>query len=187
LIFLEFLKKIVFHQNNFKKESNNKKNYKNNSKTPNYKMDEIDKEIVDKLCINGRKSFSKIAKEMGISTSTVIRRYNKMKELQILKATIQIDPNKLGYKGTINLRASIVSKINDKELLKYLAEIPDVFLILLTSGDFDFEIWAGIKSIKDILSIQKKIEKIENIIKMEYRVHEFIVPSPVPRSPISTI
>ena len=49
-------------------------------KTVETKIDDIDTYIVEKLAADGRVAFEKIAKLLGVSTDTVVRRYERLKE-----------------------------------------------------------------------------------------------------------
>ena len=53
--------------------------YNNNCRIKDPKVDLIDKTIMNALSLNARTPFRKIAKQLGISTKTVILRYEKMK------------------------------------------------------------------------------------------------------------
>ena len=58
-------------------------------------IDDLDKQIMEKLTVNGRASFTQIAKQIGVSTETVIKRYHNLKERGSIKVSIQINPNKI--------------------------------------------------------------------------------------------
>jgi hypothetical protein len=58
-------------------------------------LDEIDLKIVDKLTEDGCKSFRRIGREIGVGTNTVCRRYQNLRNNNLIQATIQIDPTKL--------------------------------------------------------------------------------------------
>lgn len=59
------------------------------------KIDEIDSMIISHLELNGRAPFNQIAKEIGTSTDTVVKHYQKLKKANVIKVSIQIDPKKL--------------------------------------------------------------------------------------------
>ena len=59
-------------------------------------------QIVEKLTKNGRLPFSKIAQEIGASTDTVARRYEKLRKNNFIKVSIQINPLELGYQAILD-------------------------------------------------------------------------------------
>ena len=163
----------------------NRDNFENKKKKTNRKMDEIDKKIIDALSIDGRKPISLVSKSIGIPTVTIIRRYQRMKNLGLIKFVQQINPKKLGYKGVLKMKMSFISKISSKQLLNQIIAIPDVIIIIRTSGDQDLEIVALVKTITDQISIRKKVEAIGNILDMVYILEEPIDMLPFPREQIS--
>jgi len=150
-------------------------------------VDKVDNQIVNKLTINGRQSFSRIANEIGTSVSTISRRYNKMRNNQVIKSVLQINPRKLGYKACIIVYLSVVSKMDTDKITDLLAKIPDVCCITQISGDHDFMLKLMIRSIDDFLSIQNSIQKIQNISKIQIWVYKVEDYYPLPQEPISTI
>ncbi|HUK84768.1 MAG TPA: AsnC family transcriptional regulator, partial [Candidatus Acidoferrum sp.] len=55
-------------------------------------IDDLDRQIVEKLTLNGRSSFTKVAKELSVSTDTIIKRYCKLIKTNVIKVSIQINP-----------------------------------------------------------------------------------------------
>ncbi len=67
------------------------------------------RQIVGKLAVEGRASFSKIAREMELSTDTVVKRYHKLKEKGAMKVSIQINPNKIGYTSILDFNIAFTT------------------------------------------------------------------------------
>ncbi|MFZ7138452.1 MAG: Lrp/AsnC family transcriptional regulator [archaeon] len=134
------------------------------------KIDKIDKQIIEKLRKNSRLSFRKIAQEIGVSTDTVSRRYKKMYKNAIIKPLIQIDPTKIGYVATVFLSVSFISKQKIANIVEIISQIPDIVLILKTSGHFDLCLMALVKNIKQMFSIQDELYKIPGITEMTTKI-----------------
>lgn len=67
-------------------------------------MDKIDLQMINELMDDARKPFREIAKKLDVSTQTVIKRYNTLKEKGTIQiCAISIDPNKIGYEGIADL------------------------------------------------------------------------------------
>jgi Lrp/AsnC family transcriptional regulator for asnA, asnC and gidA len=150
------------------------------------KIDEIDLQIIEKLIPNGRQSFRKIAKELKISTDTVSRRFRKLKQNGTIKATIQIDPIKLGYYALAYFRLEFVSQQNLSDIIETLAKIPDLEKIIKTSGSYDVCLFALIRNIEQFIAIQDEIAAISGIRKIHTVVQKITYPLPVPGSNMST-
>jgi Lrp/AsnC family transcriptional regulator for asnA, asnC and gidA len=151
-------------------------------------VDEVDNRIIDKLCQNSRMPFSSIAKEMGIATDTVIRRYKALKQNRTINPLIQINPKKLGYNCHMEMRIRLKSQRDSIEVMKFLSEIPDIYFMTATSGDYDLHIFAFIRDIEHLLQIQKQIINSPDYGKLDLQLSSTIgVIFPAKRYWFSTI
>jgi DNA-binding Lrp family transcriptional regulator len=148
-------------------------------------IDEIDMQIVDKLVKNGRASFKKISEEIGTSTDTVIKRYQKLRESGVIKVTIQIDPAKIGYQAILNFSLAS-SQDNLSAIVEELAKIPDVVVIIKASGDYDIYAITLIRDIKQLLAIHDEVAAIPGITRIETDIGRTINMWPTPCQYIST-
>ena len=143
---------------------------KSNPQTMN--IDQIDQKIADKLSDNGRISMETLGREVGISVDNVKRRYEKLKKNGVLKVTIQVNPIKIGYKA-LCVFFTVTSNEKPFPLIEKISKIPDVISIMKTTGDYDLQIWAMVKDIDQLLSIQQEIGKISGIMKIDMEVLGF--------------
>lgn len=153
-----------------KRSVSDKKTVQNEIKNQKRKIDQIDKQIIKKLEKNSRLSFRKIAQELDISTDTVSRRFKKLHNNGIIKPLIQINPTKIGYKATVFFSVSFISKQKLENIVEMISQIPDIVLIINTSGHFDLWIMALIKNIEQIFSIQDELYKISGITEMATKI-----------------
>ncbi|MGE5574721.1 MAG: Lrp/AsnC family transcriptional regulator [Ignavibacteria bacterium] len=150
------------------------------------KIDELDKQIVHKLTINGRVSFSTIAREMGLSTDTVVKRYNKLRENGAIKVSVQINPNVIGYSSILDFNIASAASCITGSIIDSLAEIPDVIIITKTSGDFDLHVAVMVKDISHSFDIQDQIAKVCGLTKIEASARRIPDKWPTPLQHIST-
>ena len=132
-------------------------------------MDKIDFEIIKKIIADCRVPFSKIAKELGVSTETVIRRYTKLKDNDVIKPTVYLDIFKLGYGIRVWYMISLMKKMDKSAILKKIAKIPDVNRIIKAVGEYDLLAIAVVKDFKHMFEIGEKIEKINGVLRIEAR------------------
>ncbi|MGA3289726.1 MAG: AsnC family transcriptional regulator [Candidatus Bathyarchaeia archaeon] len=150
-------------------------------------IDELDKQIVGKLTLDGRASFTKIAKEIGASTDTVVKRYHKLREEGAIKVSIQINPNKIGYNSILDFNISVTTPggLSDP-IVESLAKIPDLIIITKTSGDYDLQLSAMIRDMVQAFAIQDQIARICGITKIEASARKIPDRWPTPQQYIST-
>lgn len=148
--------------------------------------DDLDKQIVEKLTVEGRASFTSIAKELGLSTDTVVKRYHKL-ETGALKVSVQINPSKIGYTSILDFNIAFTAKDNLLDsVVEALAKIPNVIIITKTSGDYDLQVTAMIRDISESFAIQDQIARICGVTKMEVSARKIPDKWPTPQQYIST-
>jgi DNA-binding Lrp family transcriptional regulator len=150
-------------------------------------IDKLDKQIVEKLTLNGRASFTKIAKEIGLSTDTVVKRYHRLREKGAIKVSIQINPNKIGYASILdfNIAFTALCGLSDT-VVEALAKIPDVIIITKTSGDYDLQLSAMVRDISQSFAMQDQIARICGVTKIEASARKIPDKWPTPQQYIST-
>jgi DNA-binding Lrp family transcriptional regulator len=132
-------------------------------------------------------SFTRIAQEMKLSTDTVLKRYYKLKKNRSIKVSIQINPNKIGYKSILDFNVAFTTPGNFSDaIIESLARIQDVIIITKTSGDFDLQVTAMIRDIPQSFAIQDQISRICGITKIETSARKIPDKWPTPQQYIST-
>jgi len=165
-----------------KKETNTEKRVQETA----LKIDETDRQIIEKLAVNGRTPFSNIGRELGISTSTVIRRYNSLKRNGIIRTRIQINPAKIGYPIEASFRLTIDSQRDLNSIAEKIAKVPDIVGILKTTGAHDLTIFAEIRNLEHLVALETEIANIQGVREMEAAVLNQFPILPYPREHTSS-
>jgi len=99
-------------------------------------VSELDKRIIEHLQQDGRRPFTQIAGELGVSEAAVRARTNRLVERGILQVVGVTDPLKLGFQqmAMIGIRCE-----RDKlvEVSERIAEMPEVDYVVITAGTYD--------------------------------------------------
>ena len=103
-------------------------------------MNDTDTRILRHLMEDGRKSNGEIAKAIGVSEQTVRRRRASLQRDGVYKVVAVPDYRKLGY-GVELLIGMHVDASRIWEVADEVAEINEVYRVLVTSGTF--EIYLG--------------------------------------------
>ena len=131
-------------------------------------MDQIDVLILSELQNDSRQPFSKLAKKLGVATQTVIRRYNSMKDKQIVYASIIIDTTKLGYVGVAHLFIKTLSGAKTSTTINQLKKTPGVSIASSALGDYEAYAELMFKSFSDLSKKINTIKKYPNIQKISF-------------------
>lgn len=152
-----------------------------------FKIDEIDKQIIEKLADNSQASFSAIGKELGIATSTVARRYHNLKHMGIIRAIIQIDPRKIGYPFQACFRLKTKPKSRLTNTAEKIAKLPDVVGILKTTSAHDLTIFTVIKNFEHLMALETEIANIQGVNEMDTAALNQFPVLPYPREHMPTL
>ncbi|MDJ0621544.1 MAG: Lrp/AsnC family transcriptional regulator [Desulfocapsaceae bacterium] len=130
-------------------------------------LDETDTRIIELLQEDGRCPNTRIARELGISESTVRSRLNRLIEDEIIQIVAVSNPLKIGYKAVGVLKIYVdLSKI--EEVTAELQKLEAVWFIVQTTGNPDIYaefITESTESLHDLL--HTKIYPIEGINQVE--------------------
>jgi DNA-binding Lrp family transcriptional regulator len=144
-------------------------------------LDDLDVKILRSLNKNARKSFRDIARELGISLSTVSHRVKRLEESGVVKAYVPaIDPQRIGYDLVVIIGVRIArGKLIDVQ--QRIAKDHRVFGVYDVTGEWDSMILARFRDrnelndfIKDVLSLEfverTTTQLVLNTVKEERRV-----------------
>ena len=129
----------------------------------NMDIDQTNVKLLRALRDDARRSLREIAKELGVSTVTVINRMKNLRGEGVIKGfSAHIDPKKVGFE----LTAVISLKAKGKMLLpvqEKIAKDPHVCGVYDVTGDFDSVIVARFKNVNDLNNFIKKTLALEGI------------------------
>jgi Lrp/AsnC family transcriptional regulator for asnA, asnC and gidA len=95
----------------------------------------LDKRIIEHLQADGRRPFTQIAHELGVSEAAVRARTNRLIERGILQVVGVADPGKLGFQqALIGIRCQPGRLVAVAEAL---ALLPEVDYVVVTTGRYD--------------------------------------------------
>ena len=133
-------------------------------------IDETDIKIIDYLRKDGRASFSEIADDIGLATSTVAGRVQKLEEKGIITGFRPvIDYEELGFKLTamIDIRAESQKIVETAEKLKQNERVISFFEV---TGETDMIIISRFTDRKDMNSFLKTLQSTDGIKSTETNV-----------------
>lgn len=136
------------------------------------KLDQTDKEIIQQLKNNGRKSYRQIAKELDLSVGTITNRVQKLQDNGIIKGfQLQLNPEKLGYKIntiiTLQTKTDITNTLQKQEYQKHIQTAHNI------TGEYNTMLITRFKNTEELntfikqLNTEEKIEKINTQMILE--------------------
>jgi len=126
-------------------------------------MDEIDKKIIEILKKNARTSYTKIAKEVGLTEGAVRRRVKMLVRNGIIKRfTIEIGEDKRLIKAICLIKVD--PRIETSKVSEVIKRFPDVVWCYEISGNYDIVCMIAKETIADINDTVEKIRRVEGVI-----------------------
>ncbi|MFP3165367.1 MAG: Lrp/AsnC family transcriptional regulator [Acidianus sp.] len=125
-----------------------------------YYLDDVDRKIISILQQDSRISFSRLAKMLNLSESTIHMRIKRLREAGVIRGfCVDVDLDKVG----MNVLAFVLLKADPKkyeDILRKLAEIKEVFEIYDVTGEY----YALLKvRVSDKEELAKVLDKIGNM------------------------
>ncbi|MEA3340247.1 MAG: Lrp/AsnC family transcriptional regulator [Chloroflexota bacterium] len=99
-------------------------------------MDELDKLILQTLQEDGRTPFTHIAKQAGVSETTIRSRYNSLVEEGIVRSVGVVDPYALGFQAPAIIGVSVEPGMVD-QVAGTIADLSEASYLVMTLGRFD--------------------------------------------------
>jgi len=99
--------------------------------------DDLNREIIKKLQVDGRRSYKEIARELKVSEGTIRNRIQSMKEAGALRIVAVADPTAIRYKSDAMIGLKVAPGHTIEEVSERLGESDDVVYILWVSGRYD--------------------------------------------------
>lgn len=128
-------------------------------------LDDVDKAIIGQLQEDGRRSYTRIAKELGMSESAVRQRVNRLRAAGVIEVVALTDPLKLG----VRLMAMVGVRVSGdvEAVADAVAAIPDVEYVVITTGGYDLLLEVVCEDESHLLSILKQIRTTPGVTATE--------------------
>lgn len=157
------------------------------SQKTDYALDDLDRQLIDKLLIDSMQPFGKIAKEIGTSINTVSRKYKKLTEHKVIKPTIQLNLTKIGYSAIVSFPITFASETDPNDVMEEILALKDSVLLIKTSGEVDLFAYVMLRDLNQLLETQKQVSLIKGISRMDMKIFPVLVPWPAMGEYISTL
>jgi Lrp/AsnC family transcriptional regulator for asnA, asnC and gidA len=132
-------------------------------------LDEFDKKILELLDKDGRKPYSEIAKNLGISNTMVHQRILRIKQEGILKKIgLDLDERKMGYEWSAFTGIVLKEDSDSKSIIEALEKINEVTECYYITGKYTLYIRIVAKNSEHMRRIlYEKIDHIPGVLKTE--------------------
>jgi Lrp/AsnC family transcriptional regulator for asnA, asnC and gidA len=105
-------------------------------------MDELDRLVLLALQQDGRVPFTQVARQAGVSETTIRARYQKLVQQGVVRVVGVVDPYVLDFEATALVAISVEPGMAEG-IAKTIAALPEVSHLVRTLGAYDLvlEVW----------------------------------------------
>ncbi len=130
-------------------------------------MDELDQLILKTLQEDGRTPFTQIAKQAGVSETTIRSRYRSLEEAGIVRTVAVVDPFALGFQAPALIALTVDTKKID-QVARTVVELPEVSYLVMTLGSCDLTVEVFCRDLHHLTElVTKKIGRIPGVRSSE--------------------
>jgi Lrp/AsnC family transcriptional regulator, regulator for asnA, asnC and gidA len=128
-------------------------------------IDGVDKAIIEALQKNGRESFRRIARRIGVSEATVRSRYSRLCADNILQVTGVTNPLGLGFDAMAMV--GIRTGGPPEPVADELARWDEADYVVITAGQFDILVEVVCADRRHLLDLTNRMRALEGVVSTE--------------------
>jgi len=125
-------------------------------------LDDIDKAIIEQLQEDGRRPYTRMAKEVGLSEAAVRQRVQRLIETGVMQIVAVTDPTSVGF-----LRQAMIGlKVSGDVMAAAdaLAAMPEVEYVVVTAGGVDLLVEVVVEDDDRLLELlNRKIRRLDGV------------------------
>lgn len=130
-------------------------------------LDEVDKEIIRNLQVDGRCSFAEIAARLHLTERTIRRRTSELRQAGILRIVGVTNPFRVGM-NTVAVVGVRVDRQNISEILSRLCSLREIRYVALSTGVYDLIFEAVLPTNSDLKDfLVDRLSQIEGIVQTD--------------------
>lgn len=133
-------------------------------------VDDVSKAIIEQLQEDGRRSYSAIGKQVGLSEAAVRQRVSRLVEDETMQIVAVTDPLQLGFARQAMLGIRVSGDVVATS--EALATFPEVDYVVITAGSFDLLVEIVCANDEDLLRIvNDRIRALPDVVGTETFVY----------------
>jgi Lrp/AsnC family transcriptional regulator for asnA, asnC and gidA len=126
-------------------------------------IDEMDFDILKHLQEDGRRSYTDIAKDLGVSVATIRYRITKMLQDETLRVIGRAEPYRIGFGSPADLQVTVLPGFTIDEVAKVIAQYPEVSYLAKVTGDYDLHMDVMCRDRDHLSRFVSEIRKIPGV------------------------
>ncbi|HEY0387281.1 MAG TPA: Lrp/AsnC family transcriptional regulator [Gaiellales bacterium] len=125
------------------------------------KLDAVDRRIIESLQTDGRRPFTALARETGISEAAVRARVRRLKEHGVIDVVAVTNPLMVGF--DIMAIVGIQANSNLEEIADTVSEWDETSYVVILSGSFDLMVEIVCSDNQHLLKLVQRIRDVPGV------------------------
>lgn len=127
-------------------------------------LDDIDRQILDLLRADARRTVADIAQRVSLSAAPVKRRIDRLEALGVITGyTVVVDDAKLGARLEAFTELSFAGNASLEEISATVTRLPEVRTLFMTAGDPDALVWLSVTDLVDLKRIVDTLRRSKSV------------------------
>lgn len=142
---------------------------------PVIQLDSLDLMLIRELQMEARQKTGLLARKLGTSETTILRRIQRLVDGRVIRITTVIDPFALGYEGVASLGMKFApDKVN--KAAEAVSSFRNVQYVGICTGRYDITAWVMFRKLSDLHQfLTNKVSRIPGLKETETMTHLKIV------------
>jgi len=134
-----------------------------------FQLDELSKQIIEKLQQDGRRSYAGIGKAVGLSEAAARQRVQRLVDAGVMQIVAVTDPLTLGFRRQTMIGIRCVGDL--ERVADLLADMTEIDYIVITAGSFDLLAEVVCEDDDQLLEIISRVRTIPSVTTTETFVY----------------
>jgi Lrp/AsnC family transcriptional regulator, regulator for asnA, asnC and gidA len=126
-------------------------------------IDRLDVAILAQLQDDGRRSFTRIARQLGVSVGTVRNRVARLKRDGTLHVIGRADPHRVGLTTPANVHLAIRPPHRLAEAAEAVARMPEVSYVAILTGEMNLELDVMCRDLDHLTEVVTRLHAVPGV------------------------
>jgi Lrp/AsnC family transcriptional regulator, regulator for asnA, asnC and gidA len=131
---------------------------------PRRRIDDLDRQIIEALQVNGRESFRAIAARIGVSEATVRARYARLTAEGILQVVAVTNPLGLGFEQAL---VGVKTAGSPEPVADEIASWIEADYVVVTAGQYDLVVEVVATDRRELLELTNRMRALDDVVSTE--------------------
>ena len=133
-------------------------------------LDNLDLAIIGHLQEDGRRSFTDIAKALGVTSATVKNRYDRLIESETISVAAMVDPTRVGFHAPAFLSIRLKAEHFEEAIAAFI-DFPEIDQVVIVSGERNVELTVSCMDYKHFVDFAHvQLPKVEGVVDIHTKM-----------------